>query len=78
MKAMDVFIGMDVSKDTLDVAVRPTGEERSFANTEDGIGAMRDFIQSFSARLVVLEATGGDGRRLPSAPWRLRAYPWWW
>jgi len=59
MKAMDVFIGMDVSKDTLDVAVRPPGEEMSFANTEDGIGVMRDFIQSFSARLVVLEATGG-------------------
>jgi len=59
MNATDVFIGLDVSKDTLDVAVRPTGEEMSFANTEDGIGAMRDFIQPFSPRLVVLESTGG-------------------
>jgi transposase len=59
MKVTDVFIGVDVSKDTLDVAVRPTGEEMSFANTEDGIGVMRDFIQSFSPRLIVLEATGG-------------------
>jgi transposase len=59
MDGTDVFIGVDVSKDTLDVAVRPTGEEMSFANTEDGVSAMRDFIQSFSPRLIVLEATGG-------------------
>jgi transposase len=59
MNARDVFIGVDVSKDTLDVAVRPTGEEMSFANTEDGVAVMRDFIQSFSPRLIVLEATGG-------------------
>lgn len=59
MDGTDVFIGVDVSKDTLDVAVRPPGEEMSFANTEDGVSAMRDFIQSFSPRLIVLEATGG-------------------
>jgi transposase len=59
MNATDVFIGVDVSKETLDVAVRPTGEEMSFANTEDGVAVMRDFIQSFSPRLIVLEATGG-------------------
>lgn len=59
MDGTDVFMGVDVSKDTLDVAVRPTGEEMSFANTEDGVFAMRDFIQSFSPRLIVLEATGG-------------------
>jgi transposase len=59
MNGTDIFIGVDVSKDTLDVAVRPTGEEISFANTEDGVSAMRDFIQSVSPRLIVLEATGG-------------------
>jgi transposase len=59
MDGTDVFMGVDVSKNTLDVAVRPTGEEMSFANTEDGVSAMRDFIQSFSPRLIVLEATGG-------------------
>ena len=59
MNATEVFIGIDVSKDTLDVAVRPTAEEMTFANTEDGIALMTDFIQPFSARLIVLEATGG-------------------
>jgi transposase len=59
MNAAEVFIGIDVSKDTLDVAVRPTAEEMTFANTEDGVAVMTDFIQPFSARLIVLEATGG-------------------
>src|SRR5512136_1861656 len=59
MNAAEVFIGIDVSKDTLDVAVRPTVEEMTFANTEDGVALMTDFIQPFSARLIVLEATGG-------------------
>jgi len=59
MNGTDIFIGVEVSKDTWDVAVRPTGEEMSFANTEDGVSAMSDFIQSVSPRLIVLEATGG-------------------
>jgi len=53
------FIGIDVSKDTLEIAVTPTGERMTFAQTEDGFALMVDFIQSFSPRLVVLEATGG-------------------
>lgn len=59
MNPQDFFIGIDVSKDTLDVAVRPTGEKMVFANTEEGLVMMTDFIKPFSPRLVVLEATGG-------------------
>ena len=59
MNSPDRFIGMDVSKDTLEVAVQPKGERMTFANQEDGISLMVDFIQSFSPRLIVLEATGG-------------------
>jgi len=59
MNPQEFFIGIDVSKDTLDVAVRPTGEKMVFANTEDGLVMMTDFIKPFSPRLVVLEATGG-------------------
>jgi len=55
----EVFIGIDVSKDKLDVAVRPTGEFMSFSNNEDGISCVVDFVKSFSPNLVVLEATGG-------------------
>jgi transposase len=59
MNPQEFFIGIDVSKDALDVAVRPTGEKMVFANTEDGLVMMTDFIKPFSPRLVVLEATGG-------------------
>jgi transposase len=55
----EVFIGIDVSKEKLDVAVRPTGEFISFSNNEDGISCGVDFVNSFSPSLVVLEATGG-------------------
>lgn len=55
----EIFIGIDVSKEKLDVAVRPTGEFMSFSNNEDGISCVVDFVKSFSPNLVVLEATGG-------------------
>jgi len=55
----EVFVGIDVSKDKLDVAVRPSGEIISFSNDEDGISLMVDFIKPLSPLLIVLEATGG-------------------
>lgn len=55
----EVFIGIDVSKEKLDVAVRPTGEFMSFSNNEDGISCVVDFVKSFFPSLIVLEATGG-------------------
>jgi transposase len=55
----EIFIGIDVSKEKLDVAVRPTGEFMSFSNNEDGISCVVDFVKSFAPSLVVLEATGG-------------------
>ena len=59
MNTQDCFIGLDISKDTLEVAVRPTEERNTFANQEDGLSLMIDFIKPFSPRLIVLEATGG-------------------
>jgi len=55
----EVFIGIDVSKEKLDVAVRPTGEFMSFSNNEDVISCVVDFVKFFTPSLVVLEATGG-------------------
>ena len=59
MNTQDCFIGLDVSKDTLEVTVRPTEERKTFANQEDGLSLMIDFVKPFSPRLIVLEATGG-------------------
>lgn len=55
----EIFIGIDVSKEKLDVAVRPTGEFMSFSNNNDGISCLVDFVKSFFPTLIVLEATGG-------------------
>ena len=55
----NVFIGVDVSKDNLDVAVGPSGESMRFANSEDGIALLADFIQPLTPALVLFEATGG-------------------
>jgi transposase len=54
-----VFVGIDVSKEKLDVAIRPTGESMAFARTEDGICLLVDFVKDLSPELVILEATGG-------------------
>ncbi len=54
-----VFIGIDVSKKELEVALRPLGVRSVFSNNEDGIVLLVDFVMSFLPVLVVLEATGG-------------------
>jgi len=54
------FVGIDVSKDRLDVHVRPSG--RSFAVPRDGQGLERllaDLHGHDDLALIVLEATGG-------------------
>lgn len=59
MSTPEVFAGIDVSKENLEVCLWPQEERMSFAQSEDGWALMTEFIQSFSPRLVVLEATGG-------------------
>jgi transposase len=53
------FVGIDVSKGTLDVFVRPTGEAKAFVHTDEGLAQMTDWLQLFPQALIVLEATGG-------------------
>jgi transposase len=53
-----VFVGIDVSKAQLDVALRPKGRF-SAANTEAGIAEVLTRLQAVSPTLVVMEATGG-------------------
>lgn len=59
MNQKEFFIGIDVSKDTLELFVKPLGKRMNFAQTEDGLSLMASFVQSFAPSLVVLEATGG-------------------
>jgi transposase len=59
MSQKETFIGIDVSKHQLNVAVIPDRGSIGFANNEDGISLLVEFIKSFSPTLIVLEATGG-------------------
>ena len=60
------FIGIDVAKAQLDVAVRPTGERWTVPQTEAGVADLVARLQPLAPTLIVLEATGGL-ERLASA-----------
>lgn len=53
------FVGIDVSKATLDVHVHPLGLVFSVDRTEAGITALAEKLQGHDIALVALEATGG-------------------
>ena len=57
-----VFVGVDVAKEQLDVAVRPSGESWSGANDEAGIAALVVRLRPLGPTLIVCEATGGFER----------------
>lgn len=59
MTEAQLYVGIDVSKGYLDVAVRPTGQQWRVSNTEEGLGQLVERLQGLSPALVVLEATGG-------------------
>jgi transposase len=54
-----VFVGVDVSKASLDVGVYPTGEGWQVANDPEGIIDLVGRLQQLAPERVVLEATGG-------------------
>ena len=62
MTPTPVFVGLDVAKATLDVAVRPSGEQWSVSNDEAGIAALVDRLRPLHPTLLVCEATGGFER----------------
>ncbi len=54
-----MFIGIDVSKDRLDVHVRPSGQAFAVARDEAGLDDLATRLRTLAPALVVLEATGG-------------------
>ena len=59
MTPQERYVGIDVSKKNLDIAVRPGDEHWTVANDEDGIDELANRLKSIGPRLAVLEATGG-------------------
>jgi len=56
------FIGIDVSKDHLDVAIRPTHQQMQFGNDDEGVDKVIEALNPVSPTLIVLEATGSYHR----------------
>jgi transposase len=55
----NVYVGIDVAKATLDVAIGSDGELVQVENSEAGIAQLLDRLEQVAPALVVLEATGG-------------------
>ena len=60
----EVFVGIDVSKARLDVAVLPNEMTWSTTNDDDGISGLVSKLREQAPHLVLLEATGGLERRV--------------
>lgn len=53
------FVGIDVSKLQLDIAVRPDNKRWSLANAEGDIAKVIEALNELSPQVIVVEATGG-------------------
>lgn len=60
MSSGPIYVGLDVAKLTLDVAVRPTGETWSVPNEEAGVAQRVTQLRTLHPTLIVCEATGGS------------------
>ena len=59
MEPEAVYVGIDVSKTCVDVAVRPTGQMWTISNDESGIRELVSRLKALDPAIVVLESTGG-------------------
>ncbi|MBA7715218.1 IS110 family transposase ISGme8 [subsurface metagenome] len=67
MNQESTFIGIDVAKTRLDVAIRPTGQQWQVSYTEKGIQGLVDQFADLHPTLVLLEASGGLELRIVTA-----------
>jgi transposase len=67
MSDVPCFVGIDVAKAQLDIALRPSGERWAVPNEASGVALLVDRVQTLKPTLIVLEATGGLERAVTSA-----------
>jgi transposase len=67
MSATPCFVGIDVAKAQLEMALRPTGERWTVGNDDAGIAALVARLQALPPTLIVLEATRGYQRAVVAA-----------
>ena len=63
---MEKFVGIDISKDSLDVCIDPGAEALHVVYDHKGIEAICQRLKTESPTLIVVEATGGLEMRLAS------------
>ena len=59
MKQEEIYVGIDVAKDRVDVAVRPGGDMWSVDYDERGMSELASCLNTTAPAAVLLEATGG-------------------
>jgi transposase len=67
MKKNKVYVGIDVSKANIDIAVYLSRKRWSFTNDEKGINKAVSCLKDLTPALVVLEATGGIEAHIAAA-----------
>ncbi len=55
----NIFVGIDVAKDRLDVAVRPSGDVFAVARNGAGLADLCERLVALGPAIVAIEATGG-------------------
>lgn len=63
----ETYVGIDVSKDRLDVAVLGERQEKQVSNTQKGIAELVQWMLELQPELIVVEATGGYQRAVVEA-----------
>jgi len=58
-KMEEVYVGIDISKDSLDVAIHGCEKQWHFANERFGIAKLTKMLVKLGPALIVFEATGG-------------------
>jgi transposase len=61
------YVGIDVSKESLEVALRPSGKQQRFSNDDEGVARLVQFLRGEAPALIVLEATGKFELRIARA-----------
>ena len=59
MEQHGIYVGIDVAKAQVDVAIRPGGDRREVSNDQAGIAALVAQMQQLNPAALVLEASGG-------------------
>ena len=65
----DVYVGIDVSKTELVMAVRPSGKSCTFAYLRAGLKQLVARLGELKPKLVVVDPTGGLQRQVVAALW---------